>query len=72
MAKIKFDIPETIKTKVVVYDILGKEVATVLNDKLNPGEHEIDLANVNLPNGTYFYKLIIDGHTETKKMILIK
>ena len=72
MTKIKFDIPKAINTKIIVYDILGKEVATILNEKLKTGEHQIDLSSVNLPEGTYFYKLIIDGFTETKKMILIK
>ena len=72
MAKIKFDIPESINTKIIVYDILGKEVATILNENLKAGEHEIELSSMNLPEGTYFYKLIIDGYSETKKMILIK
>jgi hypothetical protein len=72
MTKIKFNIPRTINTKIAVYDILGKEVAVILNEKLYPGEHEVDLSSVNLPEGTYFYKLIADGFTETKKMLLIK
>ncbi len=72
MAKIKFDIPKSIKAQIIVYDILGKEVATALNENLNPGEYEIELDVSNLPEGTYFYKLIIDGYSQTKKMILIK
>ena len=69
MAKIKFDIPQQVNTKVIIYDILGKEVSIPLNEKLKPGEYEIDLDSVKLSAGTYFYKLIIDGHSETKKVL---
>ena len=72
MTKIKFDVPKTINTKIIVYDIIGKEVGTLLNKNLNPGEYEVDFESMNLSEGTYFYKLIIDGFSETKKMVLIK
>jgi len=72
MAKIKFDIPQTIKAKVIVYDILGKEVATVINDTLKPGEYEIDFDTKQLPPGTYFYKLVANGFTETKQVVIKK
>jgi len=72
MAKIKFDIPGTISTKIVIYDILGKEVATVINDTIKPGEYEIDFDTAQLPPGTYFYKLITNGYTETRKLELVK
>ena len=67
MTKIKFDIPGQLNTKIIVYDILGKEVTVPLNDSLKPGEYEIDFDSVNLPRGTYFYTLIIEGFSETKK-----
>ncbi len=72
MAKIKFNIPQAIKTKVLVYDILGKEVATVINDMLKPGDYEIDLEANRLPDGTYFYKLVANGFTETKQVVIKK
>jgi len=72
MAKIKFDIPEQVHTKIIVYDILGKEVKIPLNENLKPGEYEIDFDSASLHSGTYFYKLIVDGFSETKKVILIK
>lgn len=72
MTKINFDIPEARNTKIIVYDILGKEIATILNKKLSPGKHELDLSTMSLPAETYFYKLIVEGYSETKKMILIK
>lgn len=72
MTKINFDIPKTVNTKIIVYNVIGKEVATLLNDKLNPGNHEVDFGSLNLPEGTYFYKLIRDGFSETKKINLTK
>jgi hypothetical protein len=61
-----------------VYDILGKEVATLVNEKQSPGTYEVQfpnsqLTNVQLPSGIYFYSLFADGNLiETKKMILLK
>jgi len=72
MTKINFDIPETLCSKIIVYDILGNEVATVLNEKPGGGEHEIDFRRLGLPEGTYFCKLILEGFTKTKKITIIK
>lgn len=72
MTKIKFDLPSSLNTKITVYDILGKEVKTLINGKLNPGAHEVDFDGSNLPSGVYFYKLETESFTETKKMVLIK
>ncbi len=72
MTKIKFDIPKAFNTKLAVYDILGKEVAVLVNDNLKPGSYEVELNSADLPSGTYFYRLVTDGFTETKKMTLIK
>ena len=72
MTKIKFDIPKAFTTKLAVYDILGKEVAVLVDDNLKPGSYEVDFNAANLPSGTYFYRLITDGFSETKKMTLIK
>lgn len=72
MTRIKFTIPDKLKTKITVYDILGKEVRTLVDSKLNPGSHEVDFDGDNLPSGVYFYKLETESFTQTKKMILIK
>lgn len=72
MTKIKFDIPKAFNTKLVIYDILGKEVAILVNEDLKPGTYEVDFDAANLPSGTYFYRLDTDGISETKKMLLIK
>lgn len=64
--------------RLIVYDILGKEIATLVNEKLNAGEYEVQfpneqLTNVQLPSGVYFYSLFAEGNLiETKKMVLLK
>lgn len=58
--------------KLVVYNILGKEVVTLVNEKESPGYYEVNFDASNLPTGIYFYKLMTDSYSETKKMVLIK
>ncbi len=58
--------------KLVVYDILGREVATLVNEELSPGSYKIVWDASNYASGLYFYKLITDEYTATKKMVLIK
>jgi hypothetical protein len=72
--KIKFDIPvkSVGQTFLSVYDILGREVATLVNEKLNPGTYEVELDASNYPSGVYFHKLTSGNFTETKRMMLIK
>ncbi len=55
-----------------VYDILGKEVATLVNEKLLPGIYETNFSGNRLPSGIYFYKLETNEFTSVKKMILLK
>jgi hypothetical protein len=61
-----------------VYDILGKEVATLVDEFREPGIHEIDfnavetLRGVFLPSGVYFYQLKVGNYIATKKMIFIR
>ena len=70
--KIKFQIAKMFDVKLVVYDILGCEVATLVNERLKAGTYEVDFEGRELPSGVYFYTLISDSFKETKKMILIK
>ena len=60
-------------TKLIVYDILGKEVATLVNQKLLPGNHSVTFDASNLSSGMYFYKLKVgEKYNSVKKMMLIK
>lgn len=56
----------------IVYDALGREVATLVNEKKSPGNYSVQFDGSNLPSGIYFYRIVTDGFTETKKMNLIK
>ena len=69
---IRFQIKDSRFVRLYVYDILGKEVATLVNEKINAGEYEITYNSNNLPSGVYFYKLEAGDFKETKKMVLIK
>ncbi|GBD87649.1 LVIVD repeat protein [bacterium BMS3Abin03] len=75
--KIKFTIPNvgTSLMKFVqlnVYDVLGNEVATLVNEYKPAGEYEVEFNAENLPSGIYFYQLRAGSFIQTKKMILIK
>ena len=69
---IKFDIPKSFFVKMVVYNSLGKEVATLVNEKLSAGSYEVEWNGENYPSGVYFYKLVADKFVEVKKMVLNK
>jgi hypothetical protein len=70
--KIKFSIGEYGFISLKVYDILGREIATLVNDEKPLGDYEIDYDGSKLLSGVYFYKLIAGKFTDTKKMILTK
>jgi hypothetical protein len=76
--KIKLDIPPYQGgwgdglVKLIVYDILGKEITTLVNEELNPGTYEVEWDASEYPSGIYFYALSADGFYESKKLILIK
>jgi len=76
--KVRFSIPgirglsETQSVQLKVYNILGKEVATLVNGQLNPGTYEADFNGNGLSGGVYFYQLTAGRFTDTRKMILTK
>lgn len=55
-----------------IFDILGKEIKTLLNKPMQPGEYEIEFNAEDLPSGVYYYRLIIGDFTQTKKMVLLR
>jgi photosystem II stability/assembly factor-like uncharacterized protein len=60
------------KVVLKVLDVLGREVATLVNEKLNPGTYEVTFDGSNYPSGVYFYQLRNENFIETKKLILLK
>ena len=55
-----------------VYDILGNEVATLVNENKNPGNYSVEFDGANFPSGIYYYKLVAGDFSETKRMVLVK
>ncbi len=70
--KISFSIPKASQVKLVVYDAAGREVETLVNEQLHAGSFEVDFNASKLTSGVYFYKLVTEGFTGVKKMILVK
>lgn len=69
---IRFDIPKNGFVSLKVYDVLGNEVATLVNENLNPNTYEVSWDANRLASGVYFYKLVSGNFTDVKKMILLK
>ncbi len=69
---IRFEIPTASHVNIKVYNIIGKEVAELLNDKLEGGNHEIVFNANNLPSGLYIYKIAAGNFISSKKMMLVK
>ena len=59
-------------TSLKIYDLLGREVATLVNEVKPAGTYEIEFDASDLPSGVYFYKLSAGSFISTKKMILLK
>ncbi len=59
-------------TTLKIYDVLGREIETLLNQELAPGVYELEFNASNLPSGVYFYRLNAGEFSESKKMILMK
>jgi len=81
VTKIKYSIPQSPPlggdgrgglVTLKVYDILGREIATLVNEEKPAGNYEVEFNAATLPSGIYFYRLKAGQYSETKKMILLK
>ncbi len=77
ITKIRFDVPaerngRDLSLQLVIYDMLGREIVTLVNESLKPGTYEVDWDGTNYPSGVYFYKLTANNFNQTGKMMLIK
>jgi hypothetical protein len=75
--KIKFALPPAVNgrdlsVKLVIYDVLGCEVATLVNEPLQPGTYEIEWDAENYSSGVYYYTLQTQQFKQSKRMVLIK
>ena len=78
ITKIRYFIPQKSNVVLKIYDILGNEVAILVNEEKAPGVYEVEFNSVgtsrdlSLPSGVYFYQLKSDSFVESKKMLLLK
>ena len=70
--KIKFDIPKSSYVKLIIYDVLGREITTLVDEKLNAGRYDVNWDGSSYPSGVYFYRLVTDEYVNVKRMVLLK
>jgi hypothetical protein len=69
---IKYDLPQQTKVLLKIYDILGNEVITLVNETKPSGQYEVEFDGTNLSSGVYFYRIEAGEFIETKKLILLR
>ncbi|MCX7798564.1 MAG: pectinesterase family protein [Melioribacter sp.] len=69
---INYTLPKSTKVKLVIFDVIGQKITTLVDELQNPGYYKVQFNATNLASGIYFYQLITDDYCVTKKMILLK
>jgi hypothetical protein len=69
---IAFDMPRAGKATIIVYDILGREVATLLDQDVQAGSYRLRFNATGMPSGVYFYRMTAGGFSETRKIVLMR
>ncbi|MBU1679960.1 MAG: T9SS type A sorting domain-containing protein [Bacteroidetes bacterium] len=69
---IKYSVPTEAHVTLKIYDILGRDIATLINEQKRPGAYEVNFNASNLPSGVYFYRIETTNFSQIKKLILIK
>lgn len=69
---ISYSIPKATYVNLIVYDILGQQIATLVNQKLDAGSYQVNFDGTGVASGIYYYKLTTGDFTSIKKMTLIK
>ncbi len=72
VSTIKYDIPKSSKVLIKIYDLLGREVMTLVNEAKEPGAYEAYFNGINLASGVYIYRIESGTFVDSKKMVLIK
>jgi hypothetical protein len=70
--KISFSVPKESFITLKIFDVLGRELTTLANEKKPVGEYTVTWNADNVPSGMYFYKLLAGDFVEIKKMVLMK
>jgi len=69
---IRYDLPKPTLVRLSVYDILGREVAVLVNRGINAGAYEVKFDAMGLASGMYFYRLTAGSFVQTRKMLVVK
>ncbi|MEE9429587.1 MAG: NosD domain-containing protein, partial [Melioribacteraceae bacterium] len=70
--KIRFSLPETSDVKLKVYNIIGEQVTTLVNNSMDAGVHEVNFDASSLSSGVYIYRIVAGNFSDVKKMILLQ
>jgi hypothetical protein len=70
--KIKYSIPHSSLVQIRIFDVLGKELETLVNEEKPAGTYELTWNAAALPSGVYFYRIKAGSFIQTRKMILLK
>lgn len=71
VTKIAFDLPEKISAKLMIYDVFGRELGTLIDCELEAGSYEVKWNALNFSPGIYYYKMYAGSFVDSKKMILL-
>jgi hypothetical protein len=69
---ITYELPKTTVVKLSVYDVLGREVSVLVNEKRDAGVHNVKFDAAGLASGVYFYRLQAESYLDTKKLVLVR
>lgn len=72
ITRIKYDLPDKSDVEIKVYDILGEQVRTLVNEQQEAGRYEVKFDASNLASGVYLYRINAGSYIDTKKMVLMK
>lgn len=70
--KMNYSVPENCFVTLRIFDVLGREISTLVNEKKSPGTYEVYFNASNLSSGIYFYQIRTKNYTQTKKMLLLR
>ena len=69
---INYSIPQASYITLKIYNVLGKEITTLVNEEKLPGNYKVEFNGSNLSSGIYFYRIRAGNFTATKKLVILK
>jgi flagellar hook assembly protein FlgD len=69
---ITYSLPKKSFVKLSIYDLLGREITTLVNEETHSGTHQVTWNAQNVPSGIYFYNITPGNYSKTNKMIFLK